>query len=99
MLDGWQKNILSEVGELRDPASGRCVTVLSSQAGAMVYTGNWLAGGCPVTKSGGRYADYAGVAIECQNYPDAVNHSDFPSVLLSPDETYMQKIVFRLGTY
>ena len=99
VLDNWKPNILSEVGELRDPKSGRKVTVLSSQAGAMVYTGNWLEGGCPVTKSGERYKDYAGVAIECQNYPDAVNHEDFPSVLLKPEETYCQKIVFRLGTY
>ena len=97
VLDDWKRNILSEIGTLRDPKSGRKVTVLSSQAGAMVYTGNWLSGGCPVTKSGERYGDYAGVAIECQNYPDAVNHADFPSVLLKPEDTYCQKIVFRLG--
>ena len=99
VLDGWRPNILSRVGELRCGATGRKVEVLSSQAGAMVYTGNWLAGGCPVTKSGGRYEDYAGVAIECQNYPDAVNHPDFPSAVLRPGETYCQKIVFRLGTF
>ena len=99
VLDDWKPNILSPIGELRCEASGRRVEVLSSQAGAMVYTGNWLAGGCPVTKSGGRYEDYAGVAIECQNYPDAVNHPDFPSVVLRPEETYCQKIVFRVGTY
>lgn len=99
VLDGWKPNILSPIGELRCEATGRRVEVLSSQAGAMVYTGNWLAGGCPVTKSGGRYEDYAGVAIECQNYPDAVNHAGFPSVVLRPEDTYCQKIVFRLGTY
>lgn len=99
VLDGWRPNILSRMGELRCEATGRKVEILSSQAGAMVYTGNWLAGGCPVTKSGGRYEDYAGVAIECQNYPDAVNHADFPSILLRPGETYCQKIVFRLGTF
>ena len=99
VLDNWKPNILSEVGELRDPKSGRKLTVLSSQAGAMVYTGNWLEGGCPVTKSGSRYKDYAGVAIECQTHPDAVNHDNFPSILLKPEETYCQKIVFRLGTY
>lgn len=99
VVDGWKPNILGEVGELRDKASGRCVKILSSQAGCMVYTGNWLSGGCPVTKSGGRYCDYAGVAIECQGYPDAVNHPDFPSVLLREGELYCQKIVFRLGTF
>lgn len=98
VLDGWQPNILAKVGELRHAASGRKVEVLSSQPGAMVYTGNWLEGGCPVTKSGSRYQDYAGVAIECQNYPNAINEPSFPSAILNPGETYCQKIVFKLGT-
>lgn len=97
-VDGWQPNILGEVGCLRDPASGRQVEVLSSQPSVMIYTGNWLAGGCPETKSGGRYADHAGVAIECQNFPDAVNRPEFPSPLLRPGELYCQKTVFRFGT-
>ena len=99
VLDGWKPNILSEVGELRCEATGRKVEILSSQAGAMVYTGNWLEGGCPLTKSGGRYKDYAGVAIECQNYPNAVNEPLFPSVVLQAGEMYCQKIVFKLGTF
>lgn len=98
VIDGWKEHILGEVGELRDPKSGRSVRILSSQPSVMIYTGNWLAGGCPETKSGGRYADYDGVAIECQNYPDAINHPEFPSPLLKPGETYCQKIVFRFGT-
>ena len=97
VLDNWKPNILAEVGELRCAATGRKVEILSSQAGAMVYTGNWLEGGCPVTKSGSRYKDYAGVAIECQNYPNAVNEPRFPSVVLTPEQTYCQKIVFKLG--
>ena len=98
VLDGWQPNILAKVGELRHAASGRKVEVLSSQPGAMVYTGNWLEGGCPVTKSDSRYQDYSGVAIECQNYPNAINEPSFPSAILNPGETYCQKIVFKLGT-
>ena len=97
--DGWQPNILAKVGELRHEVTGRKVEVLSSQAGAMVYTGNWLEGGCPVTKSGGRYQDYSGVAIECQNYPNAVNEPRFPTVELKAGDTYCQKIVFKLGTF
>jgi len=98
-IDGWRPNILGEVGCLRDPRSRRCVEILSSQPSVMIYTGNWLSGGCPETKSGGRYADYDGVAVECQNYPDAINHPDFPSPLLRPGELYCQKIVFRFGTF
>ncbi len=99
VVDGWQRNILGEVGELRDPKSGRCIKILSSQPGCMLYTGNWLSAGCPPTKSGGCYCDYAGVAIECQGYPDAVNRPEFPSVLLHAGEFYCQKTVFKLGTY
>lgn len=98
-VDNWRKNILGKVGELRCAATGRRVEILSSQPAAVVYTGNWLAGGCPVTKSGGRYADYAGVAIECQGFSDAVNHDNFPSIILPAEELYCQKIVFRLGTF
>lgn len=96
VVDGWKKNILGEVGTLYDPKSGRAVEILSSQPGCMVYTGNWLSGGCPLTKSDTRYCDYAGVAIECQIHPDAVNQPQFPSVLLHEGELYCQKIVFRL---
>ena len=98
-IDGWKPGMLGEVGCLRDPKSGRQVEVFSSQPSVMIYTGNWLSAGSPRTKSGGRYDDHAGVAIECQNFPDAVNRPEFPSPLLRPGELYCQKIVFRFGTY
>ena len=97
-VDGWQKNILGEVGELRCEATGRKVTVLSSQPAAVLYTGNWLAGGCPKTKSDKYYDDYAGVAIECQAFSDAVHHPNFPTIELHAGELYCNKIVFKLGT-
>ena len=98
-VDGWQKNILGEVGELRCEATGRKVTILSSQPAAVLYTGNWLAGGCPKTKSDKYYQDYAGVAIECQGYSDAVHHPHFPTIELKADELYCNKIVFKLGQF
>ena len=58
-----------------------------------------MAGGCPLTKSDKYYQDYAGVAIECQGFSDAVNHPHFPSIYLAADELYCQKIVFKLGTF
>ena len=97
MIDGWRPNILGEVGCLRDPRSGRCVEVLSSQPSVMIYTGNWLAGS-PLSKSGRPYADYDGVAIECQAYPNSPNCPGFPSTVLRPGEIYNEKIVFRFET-
>ncbi len=98
-IDGWQPNILAEAAELRDPRSGRSVAVLTSQPCVVVCTGNRLAGGCPETKSGGRYADHAGIALGCRNYPDAVNRPAFPSPLLRKGELYCQKTVYRFGTF
>ncbi len=96
--DGWRPNILGEVGALRSQQSGRLVRVLSSQPGVMIYTGNWLAGSAP-SKSGRSYEDHDGVAIECQNHPDAIHHPAFPSPLLHPGELYCQKIVYRFETF
>ncbi len=95
-VDGWQKNRLAEVGVLSDPRSGRRMEILSSQPGIQVYTGNYLAGTAP-GRSGRCYADYDGVALECQNWPDAPNKPGFPSPVLSAGERYVQKIVYRFS--
>lgn len=93
-VDGWQAGSESPVAELRDPHSGRRLTIRSSQPGVQIYTGNWLAGS-PRSKSGRPYADYDGVAIECQDFPDAPNRPDFPAVVLRPGERYRRTIRFR----
>ncbi len=39
---------------------------------------------------GEMYGAFAGVALEAQDWPDAVNHPNFPSVIASPDRPYRQ---------
>ncbi|MDE6324740.1 MAG: galactose-1-epimerase, partial [Duncaniella sp.] len=73
------------------------LTVLTTQPGVQIYTGNWLAG-CPESISGGNYNDYDGVALECQNFPDAPNHPEFPSSVLNPGETFEETIRFKFDT-
>ncbi len=92
-VDGWRRNILGRVGSLFHRESGRKVEILSSQPGVQIYTGNFLQG-TPENKSGKRYANHDGVAIECQGFPDAVNHSGFPSQILRSGEMYIQKTVY-----
>ncbi len=94
-LDDWQKGELKEMGVLRDNKSGRAVRFLTTQAGCMVYTGNKMSINCPETISGGRYANYAGVAIECQGFVDAVNNPHFPSIMLHKGEHYYEKSVYK----
>ncbi len=96
-VDDWQPGRVCPVAELYDPASGRLMTVSSDQPGVQVYTGNWLGKGELVNKAGGRYADYDGVAIECQDFPDSPNRPHFPSTELRPGEEYRRTIRFRFS--
>ncbi|HRF68196.1 MAG TPA: aldose epimerase family protein [Muribaculum sp.] len=97
VLDNWHKHSLGKAAVLTAAKSGRVLEVLTTQPGAQVYSGNWL-GGCPESKSGRPYNDYDGVAIECQGFPDAPNHRNFPCQLLCPGEEYNQTIVYRFTT-
>ena len=87
---------LKLAAELSSAASGRRLEIWTDQPAAQVYTGNWL-DGSPLSKSGRPYRDYDGVAIECQGFPDAPNHPDFPSCVLRPGETYTRTIIFKLS--
>lgn len=95
VIDGAD-GTLRDVARLTDPVSGRTLSVATTQPGVQVYTGNWLAGS-PANKAGRSYEDYDGVAIECQNFPDAPNRPGFPTAVLRPGEEYHQTIVFRFG--
>lgn len=96
VIDGAEKGQLQEAATLYSPESGRVLTVSTTQSGVQIYTGNWLSG-CPVGKCGRSYNDYEGVAIECQNFPDAPNKEDYPSPVLRPGEVYQQAIIFAFS--
>ena len=94
VLDGTPG--LKIAAELSSAVSGRRLEIWTDQPAAQVYTGNWL-DGSPLSKSGRPYRDYDGVAIECQGFPDAPHHPDFPSCVLRPGETYSRTIIFKLN--
>ena len=96
VIDGYEPGQIQEAAELYSAESGRVLNVYTTQPGVQVYTGNWLAGS-PVAKCGRSYNDYDGVAIECQNFPDAPNKADYPSAVLRPGEVYQQAIIFAFG--
>ncbi|MCM1067919.1 MAG: galactose mutarotase [Muribaculaceae bacterium] len=93
-IDDYAPGKVQTVAVLSDAASGRTLTVDTDQPGVQIYTGNWLAGS-PANKAGRPYEDYDGVAIECQDFPDAPNVPAFPGVLLRPGSTYTRHINFK----
>ncbi len=96
VIDGAEPGQIQEAAWLHSPESGRTLSVFTTQPGVQVYTGNWLSG-CPIGKCGRSYNDYEGVAIECQNFPDAPNKKDYPSPVLRPGEVYEQAIIFAFS--
>jgi aldose 1-epimerase len=80
---------------LHDPASGRTMTVLTTQPGVQVYSGNFLQG--QKGKDGQTYRQRGAVCLETQHFPDSVNHPNFPSTILRPGETFHEVTVFRFG--
>lgn len=88
---------LQRAAVLHDPASGRSLTVLTDQPGIQVYTGNWLTGS-PAGKDGAVYTDYCAIALECQGFPDAPNHPEFPSQRLDPADIYHRTIVYAFSS-
>jgi len=40
-------------------------------------------------------SEFPSICLETQNYPDAPNHNNFPSAILNPGETYLNKSQFH----
>lgn len=79
-----------------DPASGRTLTVTTTEPGVQFYSGNFLDGSLK-GPSGSAYVKNAGFCLETQHYPDSPNQPQFPSTELKPGETLKSTTVFTFG--
>jgi len=79
-----------------DPASGRQLTVLTTEPGLQFYAGNFL-DATLVGTSGHMYRQGDGFAVETQHFPDSPNHANFPSTVLRPGQTYRTSTIYQLG--
>jgi aldose 1-epimerase len=79
-----------------EPQSGRVLEVHTTQPGVQFYTGNFL-NGKTIGKGGRAYHKHAGFCLETQHFPDSVNQSAFPSVILRPGQIYSHTTAFRFG--
>jgi aldose 1-epimerase len=87
---------LSFAAKVVEPISGRTMEVWTTAPGMQFYTGNFL-DGTDTGKSGRAYPKHSSFCLEPQHFPDAMNHSNFPPITLSPDERYYQKSILRFG--
>ena len=82
------------VAELLAP-NGLRLRMWSDQPGLQVYTGHGLPR-IDGAHEGQRIAPYAGLALEPQGFPDAVNQPAFPSVIVTPDRPYRQRLTVEI---
>lgn len=95
VLDG-RAGALRLAARVEDPRSGRVLEVYTTAPGVQYYSGNFL-GGAFVGKHGIVYRQGDAVVLEPQDFPDAPNHSNFPSAALAPGATYHNVIEYRFG--
>jgi aldose 1-epimerase len=86
----------SRRARMRDPRSGRTLSVETTEPGIQLYTGNLL-DGTIVGKNGIAYNRHAGLCLETQHFPDSPNQPAFPNTILRPGEVYASESRFRFS--
>ncbi|MGC4986381.1 MULTISPECIES: aldose epimerase family protein [unclassified Streptomyces] len=84
------------VATLRDPSSGRTLTIASNEPGLQFYSGNFL-DGTLVGTGGHIYRQGDALCLETQHFPDSPNQPSFPSTVLRPGQTYRTSTVHSFG--
>ncbi|HKG47783.1 MAG TPA: aldose epimerase family protein [Pyrinomonadaceae bacterium] len=93
VLNDWDGS-LQLAARLYEPVTGRTLEILTTEPGMQFYSGNFLDGSL-IGKNGVAYEKYAGLCLEPQHFPDAPNHSNFPSTVLRPGEEYRHTSIYR----
>lgn len=81
--------LLASRGDLR-------LRLWTDQPGLQVYDAPGLASPVPGL-DGRRYGAFAGLCLEPQNFPDAVNRPEFPDPVFSPDRPYVQRLSVEIA--
>ena len=85
-------NQLRPVARLKDPKSGRVMTVAADQPGVQFYTGNFLDGSAK--GKGATYVQHAALCLETQKFPNAINVPAWrDQVILRPGQTYRHLMI------
>jgi len=87
-----EPNQLRPVARVKDPRSGRVMTLSADQPGVQFYTGNFLNGS--IVGKGATYVQYAALCLESQKFPNAINIPAWQDqAILRPGQTYRHVMV------
>ncbi|QGQ48511.1 aldose epimerase family protein [Metabacillus sediminilitoris] len=80
---------------VREPGSGRVLSINTNHPGMVMYTSNSLNEGLELAEGSSR--KYLGVCFETQESPASLHHEGFPNAILKPGENYHKQTVFTFG--
>jgi len=93
IVDG-EPSTLRPVARVKDPKSGRVMTLDADQPGIQFYSGNFLDGSNK--GKGATYAQYSGFCLESQKFPNAINVPAWQDqVIMRPAQTYTHTMIHR----
>jgi aldose 1-epimerase len=95
VLNGKGKG-LHPAATVKDPDSGRVMSISTNQPAIQFYCGNFLDGSA-TGKGGVKYAYRTALALETEGFPDAPNNPKAPSAVLRPGEIYEHNMVFKFS--
>jgi len=81
---------IQKVATLKAPLTGITLDYQTTEPGLQVYDGRHIHLSAESNINSGELNAYAGLALEAQHWPDAINQPHFPSTLLAPEKTYKQ---------
>src|ERR1044072_1488104 len=93
VLNDWDGS-LQLAARLHEPVTGRTLEIFTTEPGMQFYSGNFLDGRL-IGRNAVAYELYTGLCLEPQHFPDAPNHSNFPSTTLRPGEEYTHTSLYR----
>lgn len=98
--DNWivngEPNKLRPAAKVKDPKSGRVMTLEADQPGVQFYSGKFLDGSNK--GKGATYNQYGGLCLETQKYPNAINVPAWKDqVVLKAGQTYKHVMVHRFS--
>jgi aldose 1-epimerase len=97
VVDG-EPHQLRQVAQLKDPKSGRVLTLRGDQPGVQFYSGNFLDGSL-IGKGGAHYPQYSSVCLETQRFPNSINVPAWRGdVVLEPGQVYKSTMVLAFTT-
>ncbi|MFQ8431397.1 aldose epimerase family protein [Amaricoccus sp. W119] len=80
----------------RCPRTNLLIRVFSDQPGLQIFNAPTMTVSAP-GHGGEVYRPYAGLCFEAQHFPDSMHHPDWPSIVVTPEAPYFQRLSMEIA--